>query len=249
MPTLRILGLLSLRALKYVDFYGCVNIAWLRARRSAGQWQSLPGMSSQDESGEAPQGTASGANASKSEDEPRTSAGPAREERSRSSLAAGQAAQEVAAPSALQPAAAEAETQRRTAGGAMYGSRMVKRASDREDVLPQEGVVHINTTRNNVFVMLLDRDNKVITYTSTGTAGFRNAAKNTPLAAEAAATQLAERALEKGFTSVAVKLKGMGRNKHFAVSALTAAGLTITQLQEITRVPYNGCRLPARRRL
>lgn len=49
--------------------------------------------------------------------------------------------------------------------------------------------------------------------------------------------------------SVLVKLKGMGRNKQYAVQALAAAGLSISQIHEVTPIAYNGCRLPRKRRL
>lgn len=71
----------------------------------------------------------------------------------------------------------------------------------------------------------------------------------TPMAAELAAKELARRALDLGFHAVVVKLKGAGRNKQFAVQSLAASGLTVTQLWDVTPVPYNGCRLPRRRRV
>jgi small subunit ribosomal protein S11 len=78
---------------------------------------------------------------------------------------------------------------------------------------------------------------------------MKNSQKSTPLAAERAAEELAKRALKLGFSTVAVRLKGMGRNKTYAVQALSKAGLRITQLSEVTSVAYNGCRLPRARRV
>jgi small subunit ribosomal protein S11 len=116
-------------------------------------------------------------------------------------------------------------------------------------VAAQEGIVHVNCSMNNTFVVLTDLDGRVKTYTSGGSVGFKNAGKSTPLAAERAAGELARRALEKGFYSVSVRLRGMGRNKQIAVQALAAAGLGVTQLREVTPTPYNGCRLPRKRRV
>ncbi len=116
-------------------------------------------------------------------------------------------------------------------------------------VQAQEGIVHINCSLNNTFVVLTDLNGQVKTYTSGGSVGFKNSGKSTPLAAERAAAELARRALEKGFFSVSVRLRGMGRNKQIAVQALAAAGVAVTQLREVTPTPYNGCRLPRRRRV
>ncbi|KIZ06348.1 Ribosomal protein S11 [Monoraphidium neglectum] len=90
---------------------------------------------------------------------------------------------------------------------------------------------------------------QIKTYTSGGSVGFKNANKSSPLAAERAAAELARRALEKGYFSVSVQLKGMGRNKQIAVQALAAGGVSVTQLREVTPTPYNGCRLPRKRRV
>ncbi|WIA35550.1 hypothetical protein OEZ86_003975 [Tetradesmus obliquus] len=98
-------------------------------------------------------------------------------------------------------------------------------------------------------MVLTDRDSKVQTWTSGGTIGYKNANKATPMAAELAAKELAKRAIGLGFHSVVVKLKGMGKNKQFAVQSLAANGLTVSQLQDVTPIPYNGCRLPRRRRV
>jgi small subunit ribosomal protein S11 len=76
-----------------------------------------------------------------------------------------------------------------------------------------------------------------------------SAMQATPMAAELAAKELARRAIDKGFHSVVVKLKGMGKNKQFAVQSLAASGLTVTQIWDVTPIPYNGCRLPRRRRV
>lgn len=78
---------------------------------------------------------------------------------------------------------------------------------------------------------------------------MKNAQKSTPLATERAAEELAKRALKLGYTNVVVRLKGVGRNKQYAVQSLSKAGLRITQLQEVTSIPYNGCRIPRKRRV
>lgn len=115
-------------------------------------------------------------------------------------------------------------------------------------VARQEGIVHVHNTSNNCILVLTDKQGQIKTWTSGGTVGFKNSGKSTPLAAEAAAAELARRALSKGFYSVVVKLKGAGRNKQYAVQALAANGVNVTQLQEVTAIPYNGCRLPKKRR-
>ena len=133
-----------------------------------------------------------------------------------------------------------------------YGARLVKafrRGGGAEEVARQEGVVHIQCSLNNTILSLTDRAGNVKAVASGGSAGFKGGNKATPLAAERAAAELARRAQALGFHSVAVRLKGLGRNKQYAVQALAAAGVGVTAVHEVTPVPYNGCRLPRKRRL
>lgn len=51
-----------------------------------------------------------------------------------------------------------------------------------------------------------------------------------------------------GFTTVTVRVKGMGYGKQKAVRVLHSSGLRVTSIEERTPVPHNGCRLPRKRR-
>lgn len=159
--------------------------------------------------------------------------------------------EEAPAPEQQDGAAATASTSNRApaVGGHAYGPRLVQAAQHGPaKPRPQEGIIHIHNTRNNCHLVLTDREGNVKTWTSSGSAGFKNSGKSTPMAAEAAAAEIARRAVAKGFVSVVVKLKGTGRAKSYALTSLAANGLTVKQLQDITPIPYNGCRLPRKRR-
>jgi small subunit ribosomal protein S11 len=168
-----------------------------------------------------------------------------------------QAGAALAASAQQQAAAPLAQPQQRQQqpppAAAAYGPRKITpragQASAGAGPVRREGIVHVNSTFNNTIMVLTDRDSKVQTWTSGGTVGYKNANKATPMAAELAAKELAKRAVGLGFHSVVVKLKGMGKNKQFAVQSLAANGLTVSQLQDVTPIPYNGCRLPRRRRV
>ncbi len=112
----------------------------------------------------------------------------------------------------------------------------------------QEGVVHVHCSLNNTILTLTDTDGQVKASSSCGKVGFKNANKSTPLATEKAAEDIARKALALGYGTAVVKLKGMGRNKMYAVQSLHKTGLSVTQIQDVTPIPYNGCRLPRKRR-
>ena len=48
---------------------------------------------------------------------------------------------------------------------------------------------------------------------------------------------------------VDVYVKGPGSGRETAIRALQAAGLEVGSIQDVTPVPFNGCRPPKRRRV
>nr|8A22_Bk Chain Bk, uS11m [Polytomella magna]8APN_Bk Chain Bk, uS11m [Polytomella magna]8APO_Bk Chain Bk, uS11m [Polytomella magna] len=114
-------------------------------------------------------------------------------------------------------------------------------------VLQLEGVVHILNTSNNIVLTLTDKEGRVKAWTTPSSVGYKNAKKRLPVAAETAAGELAKRALALGYSTVAVKIKGIGTMTQYAVQMLSSSGIKITQLVDVTPVPYGGCR-PSRKR-
>ncbi len=64
-----------------------------------------------------------------------------------------------------------------------------------------------------------------------------------------AAEEAAKPAIEQGLKTVEVFVKGPGSGREAAIRALSAAGLSITMIKDITPIPHNGCRPPKRRRV
>ena len=84
---------------------------------------------------------------------------------------------------------------------------------------------------------------------SSGNLGFKNSRKSTSYAAQAVAEFVATKALNLGFDSVVLKIKGLGRGKLMAIRALYKSKLGVTQLIERTPIAHNGCRPPKKRRV
>ncbi|MEW5307117.1 MAG: hypothetical protein WDW38_002189 [Sanguina aurantia] len=148
----------------------------------------------------------------------------------------------AASSAAAAPAAA--------AGSAFsYGPRKVTLLRRSGDDAALEGTIHISNTLNNIFVTLTGGDGNIKAWASAGTMGFKNARKRQPIAAERAAEDVARKALKLGYVNVVVKIQGMGNNKQYAVQSLHSAGLRITQLMDVTPIPYNGCRPKKKRRV
>ncbi|MGO2861862.1 MAG: 30S ribosomal protein S11, partial [Brevibacterium sp.] len=87
-----------------------------------------------------------------------------------------------------------------------------------------------------------------ISWASSGEVGFKGSRKSTPYAAQMAAESAARRAQEHGLKKVDVFVKGPGSGRETAIRSLQAAGLELGTIQDVTPVPFNGCRPPKRRR-
>ena len=55
--------------------------------------------------------------------------------------------------------------------------------------------------------------------------------------------------MEHGMKRVEVRVKGPGSGRESAIRSLSAAGLEITAMKDVTPIPHNGCRPPKRRRV
>jgi small subunit ribosomal protein S11 len=111
------------------------------------------------------------------------------------------------------------------------------------------GQAHIQATFNNVIISLTNNAGQVISWSSAGKMGFRGSKKNTPYAAQVAAEDAAKEAHENGLRKVKVYVKGPGNGRESAIRSLHNAGIEVTEIIDVTPMPHNGCRPPARRRV
>lgn len=107
-----------------------------------------------------------------------------------------------------------------------------------------EGVAHVHASFNNTIITITDRQGNALTWATSGGAGFKGSRKSTPFAAQVAAEAAGKVAIEYGIKNLEVKIKGPGPGRESAVRALNGLGIRITQIQDITPIPHNGCRLP-----
>jgi len=111
------------------------------------------------------------------------------------------------------------------------------------------GVVHIVASFNNTKVSISDVHGNVIAWCSAGKVGFKGSRKSTAYAAQVVATEAAKRAMTYGMKEVEVWVKGPGAGRESAVRGVTAAGLDVSLIKDVTPIPHNGCRPPKRRRV
>jgi len=112
-----------------------------------------------------------------------------------------------------------------------------------------KGVVYVKATFNNTIVTITDPAGNVMCQDSAGSIGFKGSRKSTPFAAQRAAEACAEKAMKMGMREVEVRVRGPGSGRESAITALQAAGLKVTAIEDATPIPHNGCRPPKRRRV
>lgn len=113
----------------------------------------------------------------------------------------------------------------------------------------EKGQAHIVSTFNNTIVTISDLNGNVLSWSSAGHMGFRGSRKSTPFAAQEAAQDAANKAMEYGLKNVEVYVKGPGSGRESAIRSLQASGLEISLIKDVTPIPHNGCRPPKRRRV
>ena len=111
------------------------------------------------------------------------------------------------------------------------------------------GRAFIQATFNNTIITITDARGGVVSWSSAGRQGFKGSKKSTPFAAQQAGSTAAREAMELGLRKVDVSVKGPGSGREAAIRALSAAGLEVTSIKDVTPLPHNGCRPPKRRRV
>ena len=84
-----------------------------------------------------------------------------------------------------------------------------------------QGMAHVHSTFNNVIITLTNAAGEVISWSSAGKMGFRGSKKNTPYAAQTAATDCAKVAYDMGLRKVKVYVKGPGAGRESAIELVS----------------------------
>jgi small subunit ribosomal protein S11 len=140
------------------------------------------------------------------------------------------------------------------AGAAEPAAKPTKKKKEfkkkREKCVVPHGLVHIQASFNNTLVTITDLEGHTLSWSSSGSVGFKGSRKGTPYAAQQACVTAAGPARDQyGMKSVEVRVKGPGAGRESAIRALSTAGLMIKSIRDVTPIPHNGCRPPKRRRV
>ena len=112
-----------------------------------------------------------------------------------------------------------------------------------------KGQAHIRSTFNNTIITITDAEGNVVGWSSSGKVGYEGSRKSTPFAAQIAAEDAAQQAMDMGVKEIEIFVKGPGSGRESAIRSLQSAGLDISLIKDVTPIPHNGCRPPKRRRV
>ena len=113
----------------------------------------------------------------------------------------------------------------------------------------QNGVVHIKSSFNNTIVTISDISGNAVSWSSSGSMGFRGSKKSTPYAAQIATDAAGKKAYDIGLRKLDVLMKGPGSGRESALRALQNIGFIINNIKDGTPLPHNGCRPKKKRRV
>ena len=128
-------------------------------------------------------------------------------------------------------------------------AREPKKVARRERKNIANGVAHVNSSFNNTKILISDVQGNAVSWSSSGTMGFKGSRKSTPYAAQLAADDAGKKAQEHGMKTLEVEVQGPGSGRESALRALAALGFNITAIRDVTPLAHNGCRPPKRRRV
>ena len=111
------------------------------------------------------------------------------------------------------------------------------------------GVAHVNASFNNTMITIADAQGNAISWSSSGSMGFKGSRKSTPYAAQMAAEDAGRKAQEHGMKVLEIFVKGPGSGRESALRALQSIGFSVTAIRDVTPIPHNGVRPRKRRRV
>ena len=116
----------------------------------------------------------------------------------------------------------------------------------------KKGIFHIYSTFNNTIITLTSLMGNTISWSSAGSLGFKGTRKSTPYGAQLAAENIISKASDLGIKIVKILVKGQGSGRDAALSTIIKKKkfkFKISSIQDITKIPHNGCRPPKKRRI
>ncbi|XP_030243592.1 uncharacterized protein LOC115563962 [Drosophila navojoa] len=100
-------------------------------------------------------------------------------------------------------------------------------------------ICNIRVSPNNTIISVTDYKGVPRLIRSCGIEGFKNTRKGTNIAAQATAVTIGAKAVELGWKTIRVKVRGLGPGRMSAIKGLQMGGLNIVSVTDNTPVSWN----------
>lgn len=117
-------------------------------------------------------------------------------------------------------------------------TKKIKKTNIRKNVT--KGRIYLFSSYNNTILTFTDENGDVVTWSSAGLAGFKNAKKSTPYAGQKAAELLNKKMSKYNVKEVEVYIKGKGAAIPLTLKELSNGGYRITALIDNNPVRFGG---------
>jgi len=111
-----------------------------------------------------------------------------------------------------------------------------------------EGKAFIHASYNNTIVTITDMDGNTVTWSSSGSIGYKGSKKGTPYAAQLAAADATRKAQNMGLSQLDIIIRGTGSGREQAIRSIQSTGVNVRTIIDDTPTPHNGCRPRKRKR-
>ena len=112
------------------------------------------------------------------------------------------------------------------------------------------GKIYIHASFNNTIITVTDGAGNTISWSSGGAMNFKGSRKSTPYAAQLAAKDACQKAINiADLSEVVIFVKGPGIGRESAIRSVATSGVRVTLIKDITPLPHNGCRPKKKRRV
>lgn len=112
-----------------------------------------------------------------------------------------------------------------------------------------EGKAFIHASYNNTIVTITDMDGNTVTWSSSGSIGYKGSKKGTPYAAQLAAADATRKAQNMGVSQLDIIIRGTGSGREQAIRSIQGTGVNVRTIIDDTPSPHNGCRPRKRKRM
>nr|YP_010338866.1 ribosomal protein S11 [Bangia atropurpurea]UNJ18833.1 ribosomal protein S11 [Bangia atropurpurea] len=111
------------------------------------------------------------------------------------------------------------------------------------------GILFLSFSSNNTHFLLTDHLGQIKAWTTAGRLKTKGIKKNLAISPFEIIYFLKKKTKELGYSSLHVKIKGWSKKKKNIFKILKQSKLRFISVMDITSCPYNGCKIPRKRKL